>query len=158
MYKKMYNYNISEIFINLMSKTYDDLLKHSSGVFLPEYLLSAIGMNIISSSNDKDKSMFYLDGWSFLHFVAGLLMGSLLFWIKIKKKLGENILKYFNFKTYLLILFLFHCIWEIWELFIDVSSVKKLSGEGNIVDILVDTFMYMCGGILMYALIIQVRR
>ena len=45
-------------------------------------------------------------------------------------------------------MFALHTIWECWQILIGMSKPYMLTGRGNLVDIVVDTLMFMLGAYL----------
>ena len=52
------------------------------------------------------------------------------------------------FKTRLIIGFIIHTIWEIWQVIIGMSDPFKLIGKNGLIDIIMDTIMFLIGMIL----------
>ena len=50
-----------------------------------------------------------------------------------------------NPQTYMLNMFALHIIWECWQILIGMSNPYTLTGRGNLVDILIDTLVFMLG-------------
>lgn len=54
---------------------------------------------------------------------------------------------------YVLYLLLIHTLWESLQLWIGMSSLKRFTGYCGINDIIMDTIMFISGGILVYIII-----
>jgi hypothetical protein len=48
-------------------------------------------------------------------------------------------------KFYYYNLFIIHTIWELWQILIGMSKPWKLTGHSNLIDIFVDTIVFMIG-------------
>jgi hypothetical protein len=78
----------------------------------------------------NDDSLFYINNWSIVHFLTGILIG--------------GILKMFKKSNYEIIIqsLILHTIWEIWQVFIKNTNIDTLRGK---IDIIVDTILFMSG-------------
>jgi hypothetical protein len=103
---------------------------YSSGdVFLPERIKRVLAYDLIGSHDDT----FYISGWSILHLISGLIIGSLYLHFKYKVHL------------YFPVMFTLHISWELWQALIRMSNPHRLTGRSNIVDTLMDTFLFLAG-------------
>lgn len=108
--------------------SYEDILFRSGDLFLPTWLRDFLEYYYIGNS----KSVFYVSNWSFIHFFTGVLVAeSLLKWRK----------GYTRFEI-ILITFLIHTLWELWQIYGKNTPIHTLRGQ---VDVLVDTMFYMAG-------------
>lgn len=114
------------------TKYKDSLLYKSGDVFLPKSFRQFLETPIYGH---YDKTQIYLTLWSIMHMISGFLL--------------ELILKYyFNltiFKNRLFIGFIIHTLWEIWQIIIKMSSPYRLTGKNGLIDILIDTIMFLLG-------------
>ena len=115
-----------------------DLLKkiiYSSGdIFFPENIKRILSTDIIGTS----KKTFYISGWSIVHVISGIIFGYLYL--------------YFNYdiRFYTLKMLAFHTIWELWQVLTDVAKPYKLTGNGNLVDSIMDTIFFMMGAYIIW--------
>ncbi len=79
------------------------------------------------------RSVNYIDGWSMVHFLNGVLFGYLYF------KLN------FNMKNYYPILLSLHIFWETYQIIIGSSQGDKLTGPNSYMDAIIDTVFFMAG-------------
>ena len=99
--------------------------------FLPETFIQFLSQNIVGS-----KSYVYLDGWSVVHFITGILAGFV--FNKFSKNPTPSTEYYFS-------LFIFHTIWEMWQVAIGMSTTWVLFGHNAFMDTVVDTFCFLFG-------------
>jgi hypothetical protein len=109
-----------------MPKT-NDLLFQSADLFLPTNIRNFLEYYYVGN----DKSVFYLTNWSILHFVSGILVT--LFLLKRPKQTNKNII---------LISFLIHTLWEVWQIYVKKTPIHTLRGQ---IDVFVDTLLFMSG-------------
>lgn len=109
-----------------------EIIYSSGDVFLPDNIKKFLGTDLIGSSRDT----FYISVWSIVHFLSGIFVGFFYFFMK------------WNLQTYMLNMFVLHTIWECWQILIGMSKPYMLTGRGNLVDIVVDTLMFMLGAYL----------
>lgn len=108
-------------------------LLDSGDLFLPKSIRRVLNIELAGSS----KKTFYINLWSVLHGLSGVLVGMIL-------------LRYFNeSKNFYLIGFVIHTLWEIWQVYIGMSQPYSLTGNSNALDIVIDTIMFM-GGMYLY--------
>ncbi len=105
------------------------IIYNSGDVFLPTSVRNFLKQDIIGSS----EKTFYISWWSIIHFLNGIIIGGLY--------LHYN----YNKKHYFLNMFIIHTLWEIWQIVIRMSNPTKITGGGNIIDIIVDTILFMLG-------------
>jgi hypothetical protein len=118
--------------------TYQDILFRSGDLFLPTPVRNFLEYYYIGDN----KSVFYVTNWSLVHFFTGILVASFL--LKRKKMYRINNLEI------ILITFIIHTIWELWQIYGKNTPIYTLRGQ---IDVLVDTAFYMTGVlILLYVL------
>lgn len=110
---------------------YSYLFINSADFFLPKPIVNLLNTNFYKLSNYS----FYINGWTFIHFLSGMLLGIIY--------LNLYSTNYYN--LYFYSLFIIHTIWELWQMLVKVSKPWKLTGDSNLIDTLVDTFVFMCG-------------
>jgi hypothetical protein len=109
-----------------------EFLYNSGDAFLPDPIKKILYFNIIGDS----KKTFYISGWSIIHFISGIIFG--FFYLHFN----------FNISMYYIYLFILHSFWELWQTIIGMAHPFKIIGGGNIVDIIIDTFLFMSGAFL----------
>lgn len=115
------------------------LIYNSGDVFLPKEVRDLLAKGIYFDST----STFYLNGWTLLHFISGIVVGYI--YIYYNKPLN---LYYYK-------LFIIHTIWELWQMLIGMSKPWKFSGNSNLLDTIIDTFVFMLGGYVIKQLLIK---
>jgi hypothetical protein len=119
----------------MKNRSLRDILKHSADVFLPDSINNFLLINIVG---DKSKT-FYINNWSIVHLISGFILG----YIVDKYLLIDNsnlIIENYYFKMFIL-----HTIWELWQIFSNISNPFSITGDSNIVDIIIDTILFMIG-------------
>jgi hypothetical protein len=112
-------------------KTIEKIIYNSGDVFLPEPVVKLLGTELLGSS----KKTLYLSGWSIVHFLTGILCGYIYEYVYPDVETGRYYYK----------LFILHTIWELWQVLIGMAHPFNLTGSGNILDIVIDTAMFMAG-------------
>ena len=121
-----------------MDKEYiKEIIYRSGDTFLPEKINTALKADLLVSS----KKTFYISWWSLIHFLNGIIFGYFYLYFK------------YDLKHYLLNLLILHILWESWQILIGMSKPYNLTGPNNIVDIIVDTLLFMSGAYLTLKLI-----
>ena len=121
-----------------MDKEYiKEIIYRSGDTFLPEKINTALKADLLVSS----KKTFYISWWSLIHFLNGIIFGYFYLYFK------------YDLKHYLLNLLILHILWESWQILIGMSKPYNLTGPNNIVDIIVDTLLFMSGAYLNLKLI-----
>lgn len=115
-----------------MSINWNKIIYNSGDVFLPVYIKQALDKYLYTTNNGS----FYVNGWTFLHLFSGVLLGAL--YLFLNKSITFY---YYN-------LFIIHTIWELWQMLIGMSKPWKLTGHSNLIDIFVDTIVFMIGAYL----------
>lgn len=116
--------------------TWREIIYSSGDVFLPEPIKNLLGKLLFKYPNVKDDYVFYIQGWSIVHFVSGVVFGYLY------SKIGGSALNYYYYAL------IAHAWWELWQIIIGMSKPLMLSGRNSIVDIVVDTLLFMFGAYL----------
>jgi hypothetical protein len=81
----------------------------------------------------ESKKTFYISGWSIVHLMSGIIFGYIYLYFKWDSRL-------YTYK-----LFIIHTLWEFWQMLIGMSSPYKLTGRSNLIDIIMDTILFMLG-------------
>jgi hypothetical protein len=103
---------------------------YSSGdVFLPDNIKKILATDLIGES----KKSFYISGWSIVHLMNGIIFGYIYLYFKWDSRL-------YTYK-----LFIIHTLWEFWQVLIGMSSPCRLTGRSNLIDIIMDTILFMLG-------------
>jgi len=93
-------------------------------LFLPRPMKKFLDQYIVGT----DTSLFYLNIWSFLHFLSGILWG---LWTA-----------HLPWTTFLIQGIIVHTIWEIFQILIKNTPIEMVRGR---LDVVTDTFMFMIG-------------
>ncbi len=101
----------------------------SGDLFLPAKARRFLETELVGRQSDT----FYITYWSLIHAVSGLLFGFAMF------KIFAVVANYYT------IALLIHTCWEMWQVFIGMAHPFALKGKGNIVDIVMDTVLFMAG-------------
>jgi hypothetical protein len=109
---------------------WEKMIYHSGDFFLPKSIKEFLDKNIYMTRNYS----FYINGWTFIHYLSGMIIGSIYLY------LGKKI--HFFYYYYL---FIIHTIWELWQMLIGMSKPYKLTGDSNLIDTFVDTIVFMFG-------------
>jgi len=113
-----------------MNKEYIKEIIFSSGeILLPDSVKNPLMANIIGSS----KKTFYISGWSIIHIINGLIVGFLYLFFN------------YDIKRYAINMLIIHTCWEVWQMLIGMSKHYKLTGSNNLIDIIMDTLLFMLG-------------
>lgn len=107
------------------------ILYNSGDLFLREKYKKILKRLVVGNYNS-----FYINYWSFLHALSGILT--------------YFILKFFTSKStklWLILLFgwIIHSLWESWQIFIGMTKLKNI---WNIIDIVTDTLFFTFGMLL----------
>jgi hypothetical protein len=113
--------------------TLREIIYSSGDVFLPKTMRDTLGTFLFKYPNVEEDYVFYIQGWSIVHFVSGVIFGHLY--------RGDQLNYYYN-------AFILHTWWELWQITIGMSKPFNFGGRNGIVDILVDTLMFMMGAYL----------
>ena len=116
--------------------TWREIIYSSGDVFLPEWVKSYLSTFLFKYPNVKDDYVFYIQVWSIVHFVGGVVFGY--FYLKLG---GSTLNYYYN-------ALIVHTWWELWQITIGMSKPFNLIGRNGIVDIMVDTLLFILGAYL----------
>lgn len=119
-----------------MNINWEKIIYNSGDVFLPESVRNILGTVIYKYPNSKTNYTFYIQGWTFIHFLNGIITGYLYLYFDYTKK------------NYFLYMFMLHTLWEIWQIIIGMSKPLSITGRNNIIDTLVDTLAFLSGSYL----------
>ena len=108
-----------------MASKLEDVVFRSGDLFLPKSVRQFLEQYWIGNN----RSLFYVNNWSFVHFLSGVISVFLFDTLKITQ----------NTILYALVL---HTIWELWQMI--GKNTKYWTRRGQL-DILVDTIFYMTG-------------
>jgi len=105
--------------------TTPDILWNLGDIFLPKGCREFLDKNIYEKTIiiTKDKFKFYINGWSIVHFISGILVSK----IKSINGLGA---------------FILHSLWELFQIYIGMTNIKK---KTDILDTITDTIFFMFG-------------
>ncbi len=117
-----------------MTVSFNDIIYNSGDVFLPKQIINLLKKGIYFDN----KTMFYLNGWTLMHLLSGIIVGFI--YIYLNKPL-----KYYYYK-----MFVIHTLWELWQMLIGMSHPYKLTGNSNLIDIIIDTAAFMLGSYLTF--------
>lgn len=101
----------------------------SGDLFLGERLRRALETFLVGDYTTP----IYITYWSVLHFVSGLLVAHALRWW------GQTAASAYWIGLGL------HTVWEGWQVFIGMANPMRLIGHNGLVDILMDTALFMAG-------------
>ena len=107
----------------------DSLIYRSGDAFAPENIRRFLSQFIVGTNT----SLFYLNYWSIIHFLSGVLCG--FFLIHITRSIKE----YYGLG------FLIHTLWETWQFVIGMSIYKGVNLPRQLIDTTVDTILFMVG-------------
>lgn len=109
----------------------EDLLYKSGDVFLPKPVKQLLDAPLYRR---KYKIYdFYINGWTFLHVLSGILIG----YLYLRRGLSSYEYYYTMLAT--------HTIWETWQIIIGMSKPFSMTGDNSRIDIIVDTLAFLCG-------------
>jgi hypothetical protein len=109
----------------------DSLVYRSGDAFVPEPLRSALFTYIIGGP----RTLFYINYWSIIHFISGIVFGSILYVLNGK----HGSLQYY------VIGFIIHTIWELWQMLIGMSIYSGAGSLRQWIDTCVDTILFIGG-------------
>ena len=111
------------------------VLFNTGDLFLPKKVNIFLRIYIIGNDN----SYFYLNYWSMVHFMSGIIFGFLIDKYLLTPESNKLINNYY-FKAFIL-----HTYWELWQIFIENTDITTTRGT---VDTIVDTVFFMSGVVL----------
>jgi hypothetical protein len=112
-----------------MSYTTQDILFRSGDLFLP----FAVRRFLEHYTIGTDTSLFYINNWSIIHLLSGILVAHLS-------------IRYMPEKNVYIQALIIHTIWELWQILGKNTAIGTLRGK---LDVLVDTAFFM-GGVWLY--------
>ena len=112
-----------------IGQRFSKILLNSGDAFLPMRVKGVLNTFLYNTPNNS----FYINGWSILHLLSGILLGLLYLFLG-----KEETTFYFH-------LFILHTIWELWQVFIGMAKPWRRTGDSNLIDSIVDTGMFMMG-------------
>ena len=119
-------------YIYYHSPTMNDLqlfLYRSGDAFLPKN----IRKHYLDPPFLGNTNTYYINGWSILHFLSGILSGYIYLYLQ------------FPIQEYYPRLLVLHTIWELWQVFIGMTSLFRWKGGDGLADTLIDTIFFMLG-------------
>lgn len=125
-----------------MTIDWEKMIYKSGDFFLPKPIKEFLDKSIYQTSNYS----FYINGWSFVHYFSGMLVGAIYLYI------GKRMDFYYYY------LFIIHTIWELWQMLIGMSKPWKLTGDSNLIDTFVDTIVYMLGAYITLHLYYNIKK
>ena len=114
-------------------------LEQSGAFFLPQKISNILDTLIYGTY----EGTLYISYWTFMHMFSGVLFT---FFVRYVFAGGA-------FPVWWVLLawgILIHTVWELWQLFLQQSSLCRWHGPGNIVDIGVDTIAFIVGLLLAF--------
>jgi hypothetical protein len=108
-----------------MTYTTEEMLFKSGDLFLPTPVRRFLEHYYIGTNT----SLFYINNWSIIHFLSGVITSFLL-------------LKYVPEKNLFITSFMIHTIWELWQIVGKNTLIGTARGQ---LDVLVDTAFFMAG-------------
>jgi VanZ family protein len=112
-----------------IGQRFSKILLNSGDVFLPPRVKRVLTTFLYNTPNNS----FYINGWSILHLLSGILIGLLYLFLGKEET---------TFYVHLLII---HTIWELWQVFIGMAKPWRRTCDSNLIDSIVDTVMFMMG-------------
>jgi len=112
-----------------MTIDWNKVIYNSGDVFFPKPLKEFLDKDIFTTH----KRSFYINGWSFMHFFSGIVIGAIYLYL-------DKPIEFYYFKMLVI-----HTIWELWQMLIGMSKPWKLTGDSNLIDTFVDTIVFMLG-------------
>ena len=76
-----------------------EIIYHTGDFLLPKSLIKILDIDLIRKHN------FYINGWSFMHFLSGMIVGYMI----------DDDCYYYK-------LFIIHTLWELWQIMIGMSK------------------------------------
>jgi hypothetical protein len=123
-----------------MTIDWHKIIYNSGDVFLPEPIKNLLAIFIYKYPNTTKESdyIFYLQGWSIIHFLSGIITGYLYLYFG------------YNKQRYFLTMFMINTTWETWQVIIGMSKPYNIIGRNGMIDTLVDTTLFMLGSYLFF--------
>lgn len=108
---------------------------NSGDAFLPDPAKDILSTSIVGSHET-----YYIDGWTVMHFISGVIVGLILM---EKYKITRPI----ELAVKLLII---HILWEVWQTSISMGNLFKISGHNSFTDSVIDTIAFLLGSLMVY--------
>jgi len=121
---------------------WEKMIYHSGDFFLPKSLKKYLDKSIYMTNNHS----FYINGWTLVHYFSGMIIGLIYLYFEQKIQL------------YYYYLFIIHTIWELWQFIIGMSKPWKLTGDSNLIDIFVDTIVFMFGAYITFQIFFIIKK
>jgi hypothetical protein len=121
-----------------MTKSVREILLHSGDIFLSPSINKFLLTDILGDS----KKTFYISNWSIIHLISGIILGYI-----VNQYLVLNTSKLI-IDNYYFKMFILHTVWEFWQIFIGMSDPFRLTGNSNLVDIILDTTLFILGAFI----------
>jgi hypothetical protein len=109
----------------------DSLVYRSGDVFFSAPLRKFLQTYLLGNS----RSTFYITYWSIVHLLSGIAFAALFLWLR--PTTSHTHLYVYGFGV--------HSAWELWQIAIGMSRPFALSGHNSLVDICVDTLLFLAG-------------
>ena len=107
--------------------------------------LSEPAKDILSTSIVGSHKTYYIDGWTVMHFISGVIVSLILInKYKIRKPV-ELFVK----------LLIIHTLWETWQTYINMANPFKMSGHNSFVDSVIDTIAFLLDSLMVYLTIVE---
>jgi hypothetical protein len=116
-----------------MSNSYKDSLSYRSGdLFLSKYIREILETPLYGH---HEKTPIYITLWSIMHLISGIITELLLrYYFKVN-----------FFQNRILYGIIIHTFWELWQVIIKMNNPYKLTGKNGLIDMIVDTIMFLIG-------------
>lgn len=106
-----------------------NIIRRSSDVFLPPRVVETLNRVVVGNKTTG----WYVDGWSGMHMLAGLLCSVFL--------LASGFRGFSGFLVALLV----HTAWEIWQIYVGLTYIPSFNHVTNLRDAFTDTVFFMLG-------------
>jgi hypothetical protein len=117
-----------------MTYSTEKILFKSGDLFLPLSIRKFLEIYWVGN----DTSTFYINNWSIVHFLSGIVSVYLFDYFKVKQ-------------NKVLYAFLLHTIWELWQMIGKNTKYWTLRGQ---IDVITDTVFFMTGFLLRESFIV----
>jgi hypothetical protein len=119
----------------------DSLLYRSGDAFIPEPIRSALFTYIIGGPH----TLFYINYWSIIHFISGIVLGAILF--ALNDKHGGS--QYYGAGL------IIHTLWELWQMLIGMTVYTGAGALRQWIDTIVDTILFMGGMYVFHTFLVR---
>lgn len=106
-----------------------NFFRRSTDVFLPPRVVETLNRVVVGNK----KTGWYVDGWSGMHVLTGLLCGVFLLALGLR-----------GFGGFLVAL-LIHTVWELWQVHVGLTYIPSFNPVTNRHDALTDTAFFLLG-------------